>query len=86
MMQGEPVPKDQSETVQIRDDGDTCSRILSIIEKLNHVKDIHALLDAVLHQARQLTRADAGSIYSSRITLNFSYIQNDTLFRRLQQQ
>ena len=33
------------------------------MEKLNHIKDVHALLDAVLLQARQLTRADAGSIY-----------------------
>ena len=33
------------------------------MEKLSHIKDVHALLDEVLLQARQLTRADAGSIY-----------------------
>jgi HD-GYP domain-containing protein (c-di-GMP phosphodiesterase class II) len=51
------------------------------MEKLSHLKDVHALLDAVLLQARRLTRADAGSIYLiENNVLNFSYIHNDTLF------
>ncbi|MFZ5449390.1 MAG: HD domain-containing phosphohydrolase [Thermodesulfobacteriota bacterium] len=55
---------------------------MEIVEKLNHIKDIHALLDAVLLQARQLTCADAGSIYLIQDNLlNFSYIHNDSLFR-----
>jgi len=72
---GEPdIGKNQAE-------GDTCSRILQIVEKLSHIKDIHALLDAVLLQARELTRADAGSIYLiENNVLNFNYIHNDTLF------
>ncbi len=51
------------------------------MEKLSHLKDVHALLDEVLLQARRLTRADAGSIYLIQDkVLNFSYIHNDTLF------
>lgn len=68
--------------MKIHDDLNICSRILEIVEKLNHIKDIHALLDAVLLQARQLTCADAGSIYLIQDNLlNFSYIHNDSLFR-----
>jgi HD-GYP domain-containing protein (c-di-GMP phosphodiesterase class II) len=66
---------------QVRPGEDICSRILGIVEKLHHIKDIHALLDAILLQARQLTRADAGSIYLIKNNLlNFSYIHNDSLF------
>ncbi len=66
---------------QPRPDEDVCSRILKVVEKLNHIKDVHALLDAVLLQARQLTRADAGSIYLIKNNLlNFSFIHNDSLF------
>jgi HD-GYP domain-containing protein (c-di-GMP phosphodiesterase class II) len=73
--QGEP------DADKVHDDEDICSRILDIVEKLNHIKDVHALLDAVLLQARQLTGADAGSIYLiENNVLNFSYIHNDTLF------
>jgi HD-GYP domain-containing protein (c-di-GMP phosphodiesterase class II) len=51
------------------------------MEKLSHIKDVHALLDAVLREARQLSRADAGSIYLiENNVLNFSYTHNDTLF------
>ena len=51
------------------------------MERLSHIKDVHALLDEVLLQARRLTRADAGSIYLiENDVLNFSYIHNDTLF------
>ena len=81
MKQTETAPKDQPDIGPVHDEQDICSRILHIIEKLNHINDIHALLDAVLLQARQLTRADAGSIYLiENQVLNFSYIHNDTLF------
>lgn len=77
----ETADQDQPEIGKAKDDGDICSRILQIVEKLSQIKDIHALLDAVLTQARQLTRADAGSIYLiENDVLNFSYIHNDTLF------
>jgi HD-GYP domain-containing protein (c-di-GMP phosphodiesterase class II) len=62
-------------------DTDICSRILRVMEKLSHFKDVHALLDEVLREARRLIRADAGSIYLiENNVLNFSYIHNDTLF------
>lgn len=74
--QGGPEPR------EVPDGADVCSRILEIMERLSHIKDIHALLDAVLLQARRMTRADAGSIYLiEHNVLNFSYIHNDTLFR-----
>jgi response regulator RpfG family c-di-GMP phosphodiesterase len=74
-MRCEPVSKNEP------DDADICSSILQIVEKLSQIKDLHALLDAVLFQARKLTRADAGSIYLiENHVLNFSYIHNDTLF------
>ncbi|MFA5110298.1 MAG: HD domain-containing phosphohydrolase [Desulfobaccales bacterium] len=51
------------------------------MEKLYHIQDLHALLDAVLLQARQFAHADAGSIYLiENEVLNFSYTHNDTLF------
>ena len=60
---------------------DSCTRILQVMEKLSHFKDVHALLDEVLLQARRMTQADAGSIYLiENNSLNFSYIHNDTLF------
>jgi len=62
-------------------DADICNSILQVMERLFHIKDVHALLDEVLLQARRLTRADAGSIYLiENEVLNFSYIHNDTLF------
>jgi HD-GYP domain-containing protein (c-di-GMP phosphodiesterase class II) len=74
-------PQGEPETMEVQSYADTCSRILEIMEKLGQIRGVHALLDAVLLQARQLTRADAGSIYLiENNVLNFSYIHNDTLF------
>jgi HD-GYP domain-containing protein (c-di-GMP phosphodiesterase class II) len=57
------------------------AKILLIVEELNHYKDLDALLDRVLLEARRLTQADAGSIYLvNNNVLNFSYTHNDTLF------
>ena len=62
----------------------TLNRLLTIIEQFGHIKDLDALLDRVLLEARKLTNADAGSIFLVDSTdpnlLNFSYIHNDTLF------
>ncbi|HOG64070.1 MAG TPA: GAF domain-containing protein, partial [Spirochaetota bacterium] len=59
------------------------SDLLKITEDLNHVKDIDALLDKILYEARQFTNADAGSIYLREgDQLRFSYVQNDTLAGR----
>jgi HD-GYP domain-containing protein (c-di-GMP phosphodiesterase class II) len=73
--------KGKAEIREVPGDTDICAKILHIMENLCHIKDVHALLDAVLLEARQLTRADAGSIYLiEHDVLNFSYIHNDTLF------
>ncbi|MCK9377975.1 MAG: HD domain-containing protein [Syntrophobacterales bacterium] len=70
--------------MSIGNGSDICSTLLAIMEKLYSIKDLHALLDAVLLQARQFTHADAGSIYLiENGVLNFSYTHNDTLFGAL---
>jgi len=70
-----------SESKEAQSEVDACAQILEAMEKLSHIKDVHALLDAVLREARQMTRADAGSIYLiENNVLNFSYIHNETLF------
>jgi HD-GYP domain-containing protein (c-di-GMP phosphodiesterase class II) len=57
--------------------------ILEINEKISHIKDIDSLLDRVLHEARNITNADAGSIYLTLgETLSFEYVQNDTLMKQ----
>ena len=65
----------------LKDHPDTSSKLLNIMEELYHIKDLDALLDTVLLQARRLINADAGSIYLiENNVLNFSYLHNDTLF------
>jgi response regulator RpfG family c-di-GMP phosphodiesterase len=67
--------------MHLKDDHDTLNRILHTVEESSHIKDLDALLDRVLLDARRLTRADAGSIFLvENNVLNFSYIHNDTLF------
>ena len=56
--------------------------ILKVIEELNTLKDVDAILDKVLTEARSMTGADAGSIYLvEHGALRFSYVHNDTLFK-----
>ena len=56
--------------------------ILTVIEELNTLKDVDAILDRVLGEARAMTNADAGSIFLVEGGhLRFSYVHNDTLFR-----
>lgn len=60
---------------------DLATKLLSIMESLYHHKDLDALLDQVLLQARQLTNADAGSVYIlENRALCFSYVHNDSFF------
>ncbi|MBM4272988.1 MAG: HD domain-containing protein [Deltaproteobacteria bacterium] len=67
--------------MQFQNDLDTLSRIMTTIEESNQLKDLDALLDRVLLDARRLTQADAGSIFLvENNVLKFSYIHNDTLF------
>ncbi|MCP5105706.1 MAG: GAF domain-containing protein [bacterium] len=57
--------------------------ILEINEKISHIKDVDSLLDRVLHEARDITSADAGSIYLlTGDKLTFEYVQNDTLMKK----
>lgn len=71
-------------TKELQEHADTLTRILTMIEKLGHIKDLDSLLDRVLLEARRLTNADAGSIFlvdpADPKVLDFSYIHNDTLF------
>lgn len=67
--------------MHLHEESDICARVLSIMEELYHIKDLDALLETLLLQARCLTHADAGSIYLIEDnTLYFSHLQNDTLF------
>ena len=60
---------------------DLVRNLLGIMEGLSQLKDLDALLDQVLLQARRLTNADAGSIFTvENRVLRFSYIHNDSLF------
>lgn len=55
--------------------------VLQTIQSLNRIRDLDTLLEQVLLKARQLVRADAGTIYlKAKNRLFFSYVQNDTLF------
>lgn len=55
--------------------------IMATIEELNRYEDVDTVLDALLWHARNLARADAGSIYLVEDgTLRFRYVHNDTLF------
>ena len=55
--------------------------VLAVMEELNRIRDLDTLLERVLLRARQLVRADAGTIYlRAGNDLYFSFIQNDTLF------
>jgi HD-GYP domain-containing protein (c-di-GMP phosphodiesterase class II) len=52
------------------------------IEELNHLNDIDTILDKILYEARQLSHADAGSIFiMEEDKLRFGYVHNDTLFK-----
>ncbi|MBN1897703.1 MAG: HD domain-containing protein [Spirochaetes bacterium] len=62
---------------------DQTAKLLQITESLNHIKDIDALLDRILLEARKFTNADAGTIYLvDNKKLKFAYVQNDTLIKK----
>lgn len=70
------VPEDSSVKKECVDLND----LLKITDKLNHVKDLDSLLDAILYDARKFCSADAGSIFlTNEDKLTFSYVQNETL-------
>ncbi len=58
--------------------------IIKLGVDLAEVKDVDVLLERILHEARILVNADAGSIYIKESDkLKFSYTQNDTMQQRL---
>jgi hypothetical protein len=66
-----------------RDDSSILNTILEKQEKLHHIRDLNTLLDNLLYETRALTNADAGSIFLVEDKkLQFSYVQNDSLFRK----
>ncbi|MBG0791662.1 MAG: HD domain-containing protein [Desulfovibrionaceae bacterium] len=57
--------------------------ILKTSEEVNHLKDVDTILDKILFESRKLSGADAGSIFLVEDDrLIFSYVQNDTLFKK----
>ena len=65
------------------DDPSILTTILEKQERLHHIRDLNTLLDSLLYETRSLTDSDAGSIFLvERGRLSFSYVQNDSLFRK----
>ena len=58
--------------------------LLRTLEDLHGLNDLDAILDELLHAARKLSNADAGSIFllDNPDTLRFSHVHNDSLFRK----
>jgi hypothetical protein len=66
----------------VPDDKRNPLNLLEASERLYRIKDLDALLEQVLSEARTFANADAGTLYmASGGSLYFSYVQNDTLFR-----
>ena len=58
------------------------NEILRSTETITQFRDLDAILDNILQQARRLTHCDAGSIYLKEGNhLVFSYVQNDSMFK-----
>jgi HD-GYP domain-containing protein (c-di-GMP phosphodiesterase class II) len=59
--------------------------IAEVDESLNQIQDIDILIERILAEARELTRCDAGSVMlRDGDDLSLSFVQNDTLARRLE--
>jgi len=57
--------------------------IMKRIEEFNYLQDIDAILDKILEEARNLSNADAGSIFIvDENSLRFGYVHNDSLFKK----
>jgi len=62
------------------------NKLIQIGLALSIEKDINALLEKIVDEARSLTNADAGTLYicdETRTNLDFSILQNDTMGTRL---
>ena len=70
-----------AESLTNRDDA--VLAILKTSEEVNQLKDVDTILDKILFESRQFSGADAGSIFLvENDRLIFSYVQNDTLFKK----
>ncbi len=59
---------------------DFVQNILSFLEEVNELRDLDAILDSTLFEARNFSGADAGTIFlQENNRLHFSYVQNDSL-------
>jgi HD-GYP domain-containing protein (c-di-GMP phosphodiesterase class II) len=59
--------------------------IAEVDESLNQIQDIDILIERILAEARELTRCDAGSVMlRDGDDLILSFVQNDTLAKRLE--
>ncbi len=59
---------------------DFVQNILAFLEEINELRDLDAILDSTLLEARNFSRADAGTIFlHENDMLRFSYVQNDSL-------
>lgn len=57
------------------------AELLEFIGELSHLQHVDTILDRILQKARDLARADAGSIFLVEDgQLRFSYVHNDTLY------
>lgn len=64
--------------------GDKLNDIIRVSMELNRIHDEDMILDKILHEARAITGADAGSIYVKKgFFLVFSHVQNDTIQKSL---
>jgi response regulator RpfG family c-di-GMP phosphodiesterase len=58
-------------------------RMVQLGLELNKLQDFHVLMERILHEARALLLADAGTIFLREgRTLRFAYAQNETLAKR----
>ncbi len=65
-------------------DAEKLRNIISLDSELNKLQDLDVLLERILHEARRVLNADAGSIYiSDGENLTINYAQNDTLQAQL---
>ena len=78
-----PEKQEGSMVKVIPHDSETDSdKTLQTMEELNQLLDVDGILDKVLLEARQMADADAGTIFLlDKGELQFSYVQNDTLFK-----
>lgn len=62
---------------------DAVLTILKTSEEVNQLKDVDTILDKILYESRAFSGAEAGSIFLVEgDSLIFSYVQNDTLFKK----